>query len=66
MVYMDEWKLGEHAYTLDGKEMALLSHQNIKEKTKHHTLFTKNQNYFANGLLSGNRHTEQLNLGGNE
>lgn len=66
MVYMDEWKLGEHAYTLDGKEIALLSHQNIKEKTKHHTLFTKNQNYFANGLLSGNRHTEQLNLGGNE
>ena len=66
MVYMDEWKLGEHAYTLDGKEIALFSHQNIKEKTKHHTLFTKNQNYFANGLLSGNRHTEQLNLGGNE
>lgn len=66
MVYMDEWKLGEHAYTLDGKEMTLLSHQNIKEKTKHYTLFTKNQNYFANGLLSGNRHTEQLNLGGNE
>lgn len=66
MVYMDEWKLGEHAYTLDGKEIALLSHKNIKEKTKHYTLFTKNQNYFANGLLSGNRYTEQLNLGGNE
>ena len=60
MVYMDQWKLGEHAMTFDGRKVALLSHETIKEEVRHYTIFTKNQNYFANGLLSGNRHTPAL------
>lgn len=62
MVYMDQWKLGEHALTREGKTVALLSHETVKEEVRHCTIFTKNQNYFANGLLSGNRHTPRLSF----
>ena len=62
MVYMDEWKIGEHAITVDGKKIALVSHETITEEIQHYTIFTKNQNYFANGLLSGNRYTKSLTL----
>lgn len=64
MMYMDEWKIGEHGLTIDGKEIKLLGHVNIKEKVKHYTIFTKNQNYFANGILSGNRYTLPMRLRG--
>ena len=64
MMYMDEWNIGEHGLTIDGKEIELLSHENVKEKVKHYTIFTKNQNYFANGILSGNRYTLPMRLRG--
>ncbi len=60
MVYMDEWKIGEHARRKDGVIVTLVSHQNVKETVNHYTIFTKNQNYFANGLLSGNRYTKPI------
>lgn len=63
MIYMDEWKIGEHARRKDGVIVTLVSHQNVKETVKHYTIFTKNQNYFANGLLSGNRYTKQIVFG---
>lgn len=62
MVYMDEWNIGEHAINQNGELIALVSHKNVKEQVKHYTIFTKNQNYFANGLLSGNRYTKPLHL----
>lgn len=62
MVYMDEWQLGEHAINIKGERIELLKHENIKEKVNHYTIFTKNQNYFANGLLAGNRYTKKLTL----
>lgn len=62
MVYMDEWNIGEHTIRQDGSKVALISHKNIKEKVRHYTIFTKHQNYFANGLLSGNRHTKPMHL----
>lgn len=62
MVYMDEWNIGEHAVNRNGEYIALVSHENVKEEVNHYTLFTKHQNYFANGLLSGNRHTAELHL----
>ena len=62
MIYMDEWKIGEHAITIEGKKTALVSHETIVEDVRHYTIFTKNQNYFANGLLSGNRYTKSLTL----
>lgn len=62
MVYMDEWNIGEHTIRQDGSKTALISHKNIKEKVRHYTIFTKHQNYFANGLLSGNRYTKPMRL----
>lgn len=62
MVYMDEWNIGEHAINKNGELIALVSHENVKEKVRHYTIFTKQQNYFANGLLSGNRYTAELHL----
>lgn len=62
MVYMDEWNIGEHTIRQDGSKVALISHKNIKEKVRHYTIFTKHQNYFANGLLSGNRYTKPMHL----
>lgn len=62
MVYMDEWNIGEHAVNQNGERIALVSHENVKEEVKHYTIFTKHQNYFANGLLSGNRYTAELHL----
>ena len=63
MVYMDEWKIGEHAIKMDGTKVALVNHVNVREVVRHYTIFTKNQNYFANGLLSGNRHTKPIVFG---
>lgn len=63
MVYMDEWKIGEHGRRKDGVLITLVSHENIKETVNHYTIFTKNQNYFANGLLSGNRFTKPFVYG---
>lgn len=62
MIYMDEWQLGEHAININGEKVKLINHENIKEQINHYTIFTNNQNYFANGLLAGNRHTKKLNL----
>ena len=62
MVYMDEWKIGEHAVNINDEYVELVGHENVKEEVRHYTLFTKNQNYFVNGLLSGNRHTKEVHL----
>ena len=62
MVYLDEWKIGEHAITIDGEIVALANEITCKTEIQHYTIFTKNQNYFANGLLSGNRYTKPLTL----
>jgi len=66
MVYMDEWEIGNHTITKDGEQVALLKHTNLQCETRHFTLFTKNQNYFANGLLSGNRETQEFHFGTDE
>lgn len=63
MVYMDEWNVGDHAIKIDGTKVALVNHANVQEEVRHYTIFTKNQNYFANGLLSGNRHTKPITFG---
>lgn len=62
MVYIDEWRIGEHAINIHGEHIELVGHENVKEEVRHYTLFTKNQNYFVNGLLSGNRHTMEMHL----
>lgn len=62
MVNMDEWQIGDHALTRDGC-VALVKHTHVNEIVNHYTLFTKNQNYFANGLLAGNKYTPDMELG---
>lgn len=64
MVYLDEFNLGEHTIDKDGNQIALLKHINLIKKSHHFTLATKNyNNYFANGLLSGNRNSTEVHLG---
>lgn len=61
--YMDEWKLGEHTLTVDGKIVELLSSEVIKEKVRHYKITTKQyHNYFANGMLTGSRLTKAFKL----
>lgn len=60
MVYMDEWNIGDHAIKMDGSKVALVNHVNVQEEARHYTIFTKHQNYFVNGLLSGNRYTKPI------
>lgn len=62
MVYMSDWKIGEKAFTIYSERVKLISHEHVDGKFQHFTIFTKNQNYFANGLLSGNRNTSALIL----
>ena len=60
-VNMDEWKLGDHARTIDGKEIALVKHEHVDELVNHYTIFTdKYNNYFVNGLLAGNKYSAEI------
>ena len=62
-MYMDDWNIGEHGLNINNEEIELIKHEHIEEEIKHCTLFTeKYNNYFANGLLSGNRKSKDINL----
>ena len=62
-MYMDEWNIGYHGINIDGNKVKLVKHEHIEEEITHATLFTKKyNNYFANGMLSGNRHSKEINL----
>lgn len=64
MVYLDEFAIGEHTITSDDSQVALIKHTNMSKKVHHFTLATdKYNNYFANGILSGNRNSTELHLG---
>ena len=57
-MYLEAWKIGEHALTPDGKKVALVSHLKEYKPSPHWTIFTDRYNlYYANGLLAGNRHS---------
>ena len=56
-VYMDEWKMGEHARTIDGKHVALLRKKILKGDFKHYRCIGNINTQFANGLLAGNRYS---------
>ena len=62
-MYMEEWNIGEHGININNKKIKLIKHEHIEEEIKHCTLFTeKYNNYFANGLLSGNRRSKNIRL----
>lgn len=59
--YLDDWNIGDHAYTIDGKYVEMVSREEIEEEALHYTLFLEGDKegktmYFANGLLAGDRY----------
>ncbi len=68
MIHIDRFQLGDRAYKIDGTTPKLVEAVQHYEdvETKHYTIFTGNQNYFANGLLSGNHNTKPMQLGEKE
>ncbi len=50
---LKKWKIGEHALTHDGKQVALLQRNKMFGKEKKYGLYTESGTYYANGLLSG-------------
>ena len=67
MVYLDEFEIGEHTIDKDGNQVALLKHTNMIKTVHHFTIATeKYNNYFANGILSGNRLSSEIHLGTEE
>lgn len=66
-VYMDEFNIGEHTIDQKGNQIALLKHTNMEKEVHHFTIATKNwNNYFANGMLCGNRLSTEIHLGTEE
>ena len=62
-MYMEEWNIGEHGLNINNEKIELIKHEHIEEEINHCTLFTeKYNNYFANGLLSGNRNSKSIKL----
>ncbi len=62
-MYMDDWNIGEHGLNINNEKIELIKHEHIEEEINHCTLFTeKYNNYFANGLLSGNRKSKNIRL----
>ena len=62
-MYMEEWNIGYHGLNINNEKIELIKHEHIEEEINHCTLFTeKYNNYFANGLLSGNRKSKNINL----
>ena len=60
-MYMEEWNIGEHGLNINNEKIKLIKHEHIEEEINHCTLFTeKYNNYFANGLLSGNRRSKEI------
>ena len=55
MKWMDEWRIGEHALTYDGEEVALVSHEVINEEVEFSDFVCQYHNYFLNGLLAGQK-----------
>ena len=64
-MYIGDFRMGEHVRKFDGTTAELTGHETIQERTRHFTLFTKrHNNYFANGILTGNRYSTRIDFGG--
>lgn len=59
--YIADFAIGERVVLKDGSTAALKSHEQEQGKFQHMTLFTKKNNtYFANGILTGNRQSVKI------
>ena len=54
-IYMDEWKIGDHFLKEDGSIVELVEHKKINRTVRHFAITPKLHNYFANGMLNGDR-----------
>ena len=64
-MYLEAWNMGESAMRSDGGKAHLVGHSRVEGTAPHMTLFTrKYNNYFAGGLLAGNRRSQRLSLEG--
>ena len=63
MSHLDLFYVGDHVVKQDGTTTRLVSGEIIEEDVQHYTIFTRYQNYFVNGILSGNRFTPYMSLG---
>ena len=61
MMYLEAWNIGEHARLDDGREVALVRREDFDGDFDHCTIFTEKwNNYFAGGLLCGNRKSAKI------
>ena len=63
--YLDEWTIGQHTYKQDGTTPALIDHIQHEEIVNHYKITLEgSNNYFANGLLTGDRNCnkEKINI----
>ena len=54
-VYIDEWKIGDHFVKEDGSIVELVEHKRVNRTVRHFAITPKLHNYFANGMLNGDR-----------
>lgn len=68
MMYLDEWDIGDCGYAEDGTTPTLIEHIYQDIPCMHFSLWVEEneegfgENYFAGGLLSGNRYTGELTI----
>ena len=64
MIHLDVFFIGDRVYKEDGTLPKLISAVNHAEEgeIRHYTIFSKYNNYFANGILSGNSRTKEITI----
>lgn len=56
-IYLEYWRIGDHTYKADGTNPYLVSMEAINERVRYGRISGENgTNYFANNLLTGDRH----------
>ena len=51
--WLKDWRIGDRARRVDGKEIALVSRERVDEPAECFGLWTESRDYWAGGLLSG-------------
>lgn len=63
-LYLEAWNMGERALRADGGAPRLVRRSRVEGPAPHATIFTRRfNNYFAGGLLAGNRRSVRLGEG---
>ena len=59
-IHIGTFDIGDELMREDGTRVKLVSVREVVEKVRHYTIFTEHQTYFANGMLSGNKYTQDM------